>query len=179
MFADKYRICPKNDLSEECFARPEHQLEFVSDTSVIKFKSGDQRIPNTIVKEGGGIGWMLNPIPMPNFVGSDCDDMKGHPCGGCPCGSKYPGGNVNEGVCVDGLCYGKNPIKEGTQMGKNTAIEDEVRVPANLPAGEYIVGFRWVSCHDFAGIWVVFFQECQQYLVADRCLAAGSYPWPS
>ena len=110
---------------------------------MIKFKSGDQRIPNTIVKEGGGIGWMLNPIPMPNFVGSDCDDMKGHPCGGCPCGSKYPGGNVNEGVCVDGLCYGKNPIKEGTQMGKNTAIEDEVRVPANLPAGEYIVGFRW------------------------------------
>ena len=86
---------------------------------------------------------MLNPIPMPNFVGSDCDDMKGHPCGGCPCGSKYPGGNVDEGVCVDGLCYGKNPIKEGTQMGKNTAIEDEVRVPANLPAGDYIVGFRW------------------------------------
>ena len=86
---------------------------------------------------------MLNPIPMPNFVGSDCDDMKGHPCGGCPCGSKYPGGNVNEGVCVDGLCYGKNPIKEGTQMGKNTAIEDEVRVPASLAAGEYIVGFRW------------------------------------
>ena len=95
---------------------------------------------------------MLNPIPMPNFVGSDCDDMKGHPCGGCPCGSKYPGGNVNEGVCVDGLCYGKNPIKEGTQMGKNTAIEDEVRVPANLPAGEYIVGFRW-DCETSSQVW--------------------------
>jgi hypothetical protein len=39
---------------------------------------------------------MLNPIPMPNFVGSDCDDMKGHPCGGCPCGSGYPGGNTEE-----------------------------------------------------------------------------------
>ena len=54
--ADKYRICPRNELSEECFAKPEHQLEFVSDTSVLKFKTGDQRIPNIMVKEGGGIG---------------------------------------------------------------------------------------------------------------------------
>jgi hypothetical protein len=54
--ADKYRICPRNELSEECFAKPEHQLEFVSDTSVVKFKTGDRRIPNTIVQEGGGIG---------------------------------------------------------------------------------------------------------------------------
>ena len=95
---------------------------------------------------------MLNPIPMPNFVGSDCDDMSGHPCGGCPCGSKYPGGNVNEGVCVDDICYGKNPIKEGTQMGRSTAIEDEVRVPATLPAGEYVVGFRW-DCETSSQVW--------------------------
>ena len=119
---------------------------------------------------------MLNPIPMPNFVGSDCDDMSGHPCGGCPCGSKYPGGNVNEGVCVDDICYGKNPIQEGestalsplslissykyekslcgagTQMGHSTAIEDEVRVPAALPAGEYVVGFRW-DCETSSQVW--------------------------
>ena len=49
-----------------------------------------------IVKEGGGVGWMLNPIPMPNFVGSDCDDMNGEPCRGCPCGSGYPGGNTQK-----------------------------------------------------------------------------------
>lgn len=109
----------------------------MSNTTVIKFKSGDRRIPNTLVREGGGVGWMLNPIPMPNFVGSDCDDMRGHPCGGCPCGSKYPGGNVPEGVCVDDVCYGKNPLGK-SNMGKNTAIEDEVRVPAHLPAGEYV-----------------------------------------
>eukprot|EP01052_Picozoa_sp_SAG31_P039461 SAG31_NODE_5479_length_2515_cov_5.563328_2_plen_196_part_00 len=138
----KYRICPSNEaLTEECFAKPEHQLEFISDTTVIKFKTGDKRIPNIKVKEGGGIGWMLNPIPMPNFVGSDCDDMAGHPCGGCPCGSRYPGGNDAAGVCIEDVCYGKNPFGHGN-MGKNTAIEDEVRVP-NLPAGEYVVGFRW------------------------------------
>ena len=72
--------------------------------------------------------------------------------GGCPCGSKYPGGNVNEGVCVDDICYGKNPIKEGTQMGRSTAIEDEVRVPATLPAGEYVVGFRW-DCETSSQVW--------------------------
>jgi len=148
----KYRVCPASEpLSEECFARPEHQLEFVSNTSVVKFKSGDRRIPNTVIREGGGIGWMLNPIPMPNFVGSDCDNMDGKPCHGCPCGSHYPGGNDENGVCVDGLCYGKNPFGK-SNMGKNTAIEDEVLVPANLPAGDYVVGFRW-DCETSSQIW--------------------------
>ena len=39
--------------------------------------AGTQTIPNTIVKEGGGVGWALNPIPMPNFVGSTCDRGNG------------------------------------------------------------------------------------------------------
>lgn len=89
----KYRICPRGELSEECFAKPEHQLNFTSDTHVVKFSHGDQRIKNTMVTEGGGIGWMLNPIPMPNFIGSDCDTINGRPCHGCPCGSGYHGAN--------------------------------------------------------------------------------------
>ena len=77
---------------------------------------------------------MLNPIPMPNFVGSDCDDGTGHPCGGCPCGSGYPltltltltltligsgypGGNTEKDF--------PNPFGKDL-MGKNTAIEDQV-----------------------------------------------------
>jgi len=91
----KYRICPRTEqLTEDCFQRPEHQLEFASHEHVFLFEEGPERIPNTVVQEGGGVGWMLNPIPMPNFVGSDCDDESGHPCGGCPCGSGYPGGNT-------------------------------------------------------------------------------------
>ena len=64
--------------------------------------SGTRSIPNTIVKSGGGKGWMLSPIPMPNFVGSVCDTGSGHPCkSGCgfslnnTCGT-YPGGNTPE-----------------------------------------------------------------------------------
>ena len=97
------------------------------------FGDGPKRIPNTVVREGGGVGWMLNPIPMPNFVGSDCDDMEGKPCHGCPCGSGYPGGNTDESF--------PNPFGKDL-MGKNTAIVDLVKVP-RVPPGEYVVGFRW------------------------------------
>ena len=130
----RYRLCPRTeDLTEACFQKDEHQLDFASDEHVVLFADGPKRIKNTIVADGGGTGWMMNPIPMPNFVGSDCDDMTGHPCGGCPCGSGYPGGNTNESF--------PNPFGEDLK-GKNAAIVDAVRVP-DVPAGEYVVGFRW------------------------------------
>ena len=56
-----------------------------------------------MVEEGGGKGWMLNPIPMPNFVGSTCDHGNGHPCDGCPCGSGYPGGKAGPPPLTRGL----------------------------------------------------------------------------
>ena len=37
----KYRICPRTEqLTEECFQRPEHQLEFASDEHVFLFPDG-------------------------------------------------------------------------------------------------------------------------------------------
>ena len=36
-------------------------------------------------------------------------------------------------------------------MGKNTAIEDLVRVP-KVPPGEYVVGFRW-DCETSSQVW--------------------------
>lgn len=36
-------------------------------------------------------------------------------------------------------------------MGQNTAIQDLVHVP-NLPAGEYVVGFRW-DCETSSQVW--------------------------
>jgi len=140
----KYRICPRSmPLTEECFQLPEHQLDFASREHIVLFKEGPKRIPNTIVKEGGGLGWMLNPIPMPNFIGSDCDDMSGHPCNGCPCGSGYPGGNTDEDF--------PNPFGK-SNMGKNTAIVDLVKVPSMLPPGDYVVGFRW-DCETSSQVW--------------------------
>ena len=133
----KYRLCPKTEqLTEACFQKPEHQLDFSTDYHTVLFANGPKRISNTIVREGGGIGWMVSPIPMPNFIGSDCDDMNGHPCKGCPCGSGYPGGARNEDF--------PNPFGKDN-MGKNTAIMDEVYVPM-VPPGDYVVGFRYETC---------------------------------
>jgi len=138
----KYRICPKSEeLTESCFQKPEHQLEFASNEHIVLFKEGPQSIPSTIVESGGGKGWARNPIPMPNFVGSDCDDMKGHPCGGCPCGSRYPGGSTYQDFPNP---FATNEQEQLHQKGKNTAIQDLLRVP-QVPAGEYVLGFRWVS----------------------------------
>ena len=141
----KYRVCPRaSQLTEACFQRPEHALEFASTEHVVLFADGARRVPNRVVAEGlGGLGWMVNPIPMPNFVGSDCDDMDGKPSGGCPCGSGYPGGARTEDF--------PNPFGEDLK-GKNTAIVDEVRVPAALPPGEYVVGFRW-DCETSSQVW--------------------------
>eukprot|EP00037_Helgoeca_nana_P010731 m.94655 g.94655 ORF g.94655 m.94655 type:complete len:351 (-) comp20381_c0_seq1:152-1204(-) len=139
----KFRICPKSEtLNEECFQKPEHQLEFASTEHIVLLKEGPQAISNTIVQHGGGVGWMLNPIPMPNFVGSDCDDMNGHPCHGCPCGSGYPGGNTNTSF--------PNPFGRD-RAGQNTAIVDLIRVP-QVPAGDYVVGFRW-DCETSSQVW--------------------------
>jgi hypothetical protein len=37
---------------------------------VVKFADGDRAIQNTIVREGGGIGWSRNPIPNADHAGS-------------------------------------------------------------------------------------------------------------
>jgi hypothetical protein len=85
---------------------------------------------------------LLSQIPMPNFVGSDCDDMKGKPCRGCPCGSGYPGGNTNTSF--------PNPFGKDLE-GKNTAITDLITVP-RVPPGDYVVGFRW-DCETSSQVW--------------------------
>ena len=82
---------------------------------------------------------MLSPIPMPNFVGSQCDNGEGRPCGGCgfnlshSCGT-YPGGNTEKDF--------PNPFGYDNK-GKNTAIVDLVHVPQvnpNTPrAHDYII----------------------------------------
>merc|ERR1712194_887428 len=99
-------------------------------------------IPNTIVQEGGGVGWMLNPIPQAIDSGSTCDFPNGKPCDGCPCGSGYPGGNTDKSF--------PNPFGKD-RVGASTAIQDLVKVP-QLPAGEYVVGFRW-DCETSSQVW--------------------------
>jgi len=142
-----YRLCPATSkLTEECFQA--NQLEFASDEHVVLFANGSKSIPATVVKSGGGKGWMVSPVPMPNFVGSVCDKGDGHPCPhGCgfslddTCGW-YPGGNTPDAF--------PNPFGKSNK-GKNTAIQDLVHVPM-VPPGDYVIGFRW-DCETSSQVW--------------------------
>ena len=43
-----------------------------------------------------------------------------------------------------GLCSGERPF--------HVAIVDVLQIPADIPAGDYVVGFRW-DCEESAQIW--------------------------
>ena len=94
-------------------------------------------------------------IPNNGFGGSTCDDYTGHPCPGCPTETKFVGGacsdshypfvdDHNQTVGDVERTFYNQLSKDGTGMlGRRVAIQDAVKVPAALPAGEYVVGFRW------------------------------------
>ena len=88
-----------------------------------------------------GSSWAKNPIPRGNQFPP--------PCGEDP---KACGGDGHRTRCKCSGAWGPY----------NLEIVDKVRVP-KVPAGDWVVGFRWVSRHDIAVMWVAFFQECQQH----------------
>jgi hypothetical protein len=166
----QYRLCKRSataPLTEDCFqATP---LEFARpETHFVRFANAslDHEIPATLVTEGGGIGWMRNPKPA-TFRGCDrviYDAWKtGHCHYGCPgCGApNYP----DDAACPMDSC---SPYYPGTPSDVGNvpsvfpdhtpsdihafAIEDLVKVPVALSAGEYVVGFRY-DCEQTSQIW--------------------------
>lgn len=109
------------------------------------------------MREGGGVGWAVNPIPNNGHAGSTCDDWTGHACTiGCPteptleaaaaAGKTAPGcpGATYDASATAAL-FPNQLSKDGSgELGKNVAIQDVLRVP-RVPAGEYVVGFRWCA----------------------------------
>ena len=120
------------------------------------------------VTAGGGLGWRLNPFP--NVRKDPCDynvtlhDGPGHHCGwmNCPgCVAPY---YLADESCPD-ICSKHYP---GTPDGRTPtlpfpdptggidiheyAVEDTVSVPEDIPAGRYVLGWRW-DCEETAQIW--------------------------
>ena len=76
------------------------------------------------------------------------------------------------------LCHGYLYMQSSGSV-KNMAYTMTVQrrlISMLLPFGQFSVDTFFVSRHDIADIWVAFFQECQQYRVADRCSPASSAP---
>lgn len=161
-----YRLCPASEpLTEECFQA--HPLEWASKTHTVVFKTGETRVINaTVVEEGGGKGWMVNPLPYRTSMACDYRAQPGEckwkcpGCGAehgdaakdacpCDCSKKYPDLGLPAGGGGDDPYWLPNPVP-----GVDThdyVIEDTVKVP-NVPPGDYVVGWRW-DCETTSQIW--------------------------
>lgn len=170
-----YRLCPANEtLTEECFQRT--PLEFDRTKQVLKWNNGTLQYPmgdKAIFVDGNvtyprGSTWARNPIPRiwDSKVGlhnpSACPgpSTRAHPLPGCmafpaPC----PWDTYNKSGLLpceqeDGLlgrCDGNGMSQCGSDWVVGV-ISDHVLIPKDLPAGEYVLGWRW-DCEETAQIW--------------------------
>jgi hypothetical protein len=164
----QYRLCPASrPLTEECFqANP---LDFARpDTHFIVFANSslNREIPATLVRHGGGKGWMKNPLSY--VTNNTCDYVvaSGQHCTstGCPkCGAPWW---AADGACPC-ACQDKYPYLSGRTYGSDPklfpnplpgfaqtdfAIEDALLVPEDIAAGEYVLGWRW-DCEFTSQVW--------------------------
>ena len=142
---------PVRCVTEACFQS--HPLQFINGSQTLRWNGKDGETLNikgqyvTTGTHPRGSSWAKNPIPRGNQFPP--------PCGEDP---KACGGDGHRTRCKCSGAWGPY----------NLEIVDKVRVP-KVPAGDWVVGFRWVSRHDIAGMWVAFFQECQQYHCVQDC----------
>ena len=151
----QYRLCPlpatgRMDLTEECFQQT--PLAFVSDESWVEF-TNKSRVAFKAMRTNEGTSpagstWTRNPIPGcvskrktvgPFFNGDlvDCDHPQFEPV--------VPGLYGFSSQCITKPCLASH------------TIVDLIQVPADVPPGDYVVGFRydaehtsqvWQSCAD-------------------------------
>lgn len=173
----QYRLCPVGEeLTEACFQKM--PLAFATETHMLRFAnaSEDHEIKAMDVKEGGGVGWRL--IPMPNVRHEPCDvnmtalgkhcQFSCPGCGppeyafdeSCPsvCAEYYP--NTPDYRHKEPVSPFPNPVAGKGQT--SFAVEDTLTVPADIPAGEYVLGWRW-DCEQTSQIW----NSCADISIAD------------
>lgn len=151
----QYRLCPANQkTTEECFQA--HPLDFAEDASYLQYGNHGRDVNNrtkipavTLSDElvvPKGSQWRRNPIPP-----CDIPVSGGALKTGCPFPTFHPPvkGGVGESYGFGGgSCQGEGVHCTPEQFRKQTfefAIVDKVKIPADLPEGDYVVGFRWES----------------------------------
>lgn len=161
-----YRLCPKSsNLTEECFQR--RPLQFVGNTSWIQHsdnKSNRMAIDAVRTSEGTnppGSQWTKNPIPACAGVGGGGD--------GLLCAKPQFDPPLKDIFLADALyaqspgLYGFGPGGANNQYNTKGMFEfwqkrfsfniiDEVLIPEDLTAGEYVLGFRW-DCEQNPQVW--------------------------
>jgi len=162
----QYRLCKvannsaniTAEATEECFQKT--PLDFVGDKQWIQFgdfgsdPSNRTEISATRVSNGVlpvGSTWTRNPIPACN----DIPRMGGHnhKCSGPMFEPPIPGlYGFGPGACASGAEGAQCTDEEMASRDFPWGIVDLVKVPENLPAGDYILGFRW-DVEQLAQVW--------------------------
>lgn len=135
-----YWLCPKSEaLTEECFRKTPLRFE---GPQFLKWNNGTtEEINGTYVTEGtspAGSMWAMNPLPQ-----NPTADFPAP----CKAGSSHP----VRAPMANGQ-YGSNPGPCAGNWPTTVIIMDRVRIPAHLPTGEYVLGWRW-DCELTAQVW--------------------------
>jgi hypothetical protein len=167
------------------FGSDKHMLRF-------KDPSLDFEINATLVAEGGGRGWMRYPFPDYGHMNCDYNATAVEPDGHCPTNESYmnPVNSsyhdrhcpkcsapwyANDDACVT-VCskhFPGTPSNAGADpkifpwpVGRHGfhdfAVEDTVKVPANIPPGDYVLGWRW-DCEMSSQVW----SNCADITIVD------------
>jgi len=159
----QYRLCRlKNkainitdQVTEECFQQI--PLPFVGDKQWIQFGNGIDaknrtEIPAVRVTEGvlpKGSIWTRNPVPACN----DVPRMGGHnhKCSGPMFEPPIPGlYGFGPGACASGVA--PCTLDEMASRAMPFGIVDLVKIPEDLPEGDYVLSFRW-DCEQLPQVW--------------------------
>ena len=158
-----YRLCPASmPLTEECFKA--HHLDFVPEKAGLLFEDGSvEMIQPVHVNQGTtppNSTWAMIPV-APTKLGPTCipgphDDPKAPnscdpknnpttPCGCTPC-PQTPGSDCSRcDNCYEEPAYPpfRHDGKPVSGVGPVVGIMDVVKIPSNLPPGEYVLGWRY------------------------------------
>ena len=143
-------VCPHHP-GRQCFQA--HALPFEGETQWLQFGDGmdssnRKEIPAVDVSNGTlpkGSSWRRNPIPACKG-GADAISLGAFnsPCKEPQFTPPVPGAfGFGGGSCGSGKaqCTPKQFKDHSFDFG----VVDKLRVPATLPAGDYVLSFRWVS----------------------------------
>jgi hypothetical protein len=161
-----YQLCPLSaGLTEECFASSPLAFAPGPDGSytqrmIHSDPSKDHNIPATVVAEGGGKGWMFNPFPYGTDV--PCDWNPGAHGQHCDwhCKRCGPPWYAADGACPDKNCVHTEGLPRSIYYGTaipdltrgSSTVEDSLLVPKDIPAGEYVLRWRW-DCEASSQVW--------------------------
>jgi hypothetical protein len=138
-----YRICPLGqELNEECFQR--YPLDFVG-KSMFRWGGVEGKTHSFNATEVGGKGtnttspagsmWRINPIPR---------TWRDQKTGAWGNNGIYHSNQGHTGEGFQPFCEDSPEYSCTSEWGPyNMEIVDKVQLPADLPAGEWVLGWRW------------------------------------